>query len=113
MELMPMRDATFERLSNIIADPRKSDGGSEKNRRIPPRPDIHFHLSLAEGWFSLFLLATVVYSTIWSVEVADWVDHLNILTLTTFIGLVVGVLAAKQRRLPRLLVHTVVVAFGL
>jgi transglutaminase superfamily protein/transglutaminase TgpA-like protein/uncharacterized protein DUF4129 len=113
MELMAMQDATIERLSKLIADPLKSDGGSDKNRRIPRRPNIHLHLSLAEGWFSLFLLAIVVYCTIWSVEVADWVDHLNILTLMTLIGLVVGVLAAKQRRLPRLLVHTVAVGFGL
>jgi len=113
MELMAMQNATIERLSKLIADPGKSDGGSDKNRRIPRKPNIHLHLSLAEGWFSLFLLAIVVYSTIWSVEVADWVDHLSILTLTTLIGLVVGVLAAKQRRLPRLLVHTVAVGFGL
>jgi Transglutaminase-like superfamily/TgpA N-terminal domain/Domain of unknown function (DUF4129) len=113
MELMAMQDATIERLSKVIADPRPSDGGSDKNRRIPRRPNIHLHLSLAEGWFSLFLLAIVVYSTIWSVEVAGWVDHLNILTLTTLIGLVAGVLAAKQRRLPRLLVHAVAVGFGL
>lgn len=108
-----MQDATIERLSKLVADPTKSDGGSDKNRRLPRRPNIHFHLSLAEGWFSLFLLAIVVYSTIWSVEVAGWVDHLNILTLTTLFGLLVGVLAAKQRRLPRPLVHAVVVGFGL
>ncbi len=108
-----MRDATIERLSKIIADPRPSDGGSDNKRRIPHRPNIHLHLSLAEGWFSLFLLAIVVYSAIWSVEAAGWVDHLNILTLTTLLGLVVGVVAAKQRRLPRLLVHAVAVGFAL
>jgi hypothetical protein len=113
MELIAMQDATIERLTKLIADPHKSDGGSDKNRRIPPKPNIHLHLSLAEGWFSFFLLAIVVYSTIWSVEVADWVDHLNILTLTTLIGLVTGVLAAKQRRLPRLPVHIVAIGFGL
>lgn len=108
-----MQDATIERLSKLVAEPRKSDGGSDKKGRLPRRPSIHVHLSLAEGWFSLFLLASVVYSTIWSVEVAGWVDHLNILTLTTLFGLVIGVLAAKQRPLPRLLVHPVVVVFGL
>jgi hypothetical protein len=113
MELKAMQDATIERLSKLIADPSNSDGGSDKNRRLPRKPNIHLHLSLAEGWFSLFLLAIVVYSTIWSVEVADWVDHLNILTLTTLIGLATGVLAAKQGRLPRLLVHTVAIGFGL
>jgi hypothetical protein len=113
MELNAMQDATIERLSKLITDPHKSDGGSDKNRRIPRRPNIHLHISMAEGWFSFFLLAIVVYSTIWSVEVADWVDHTNILTLTTLIGLIAGVLAAKQRLLPRLFVHTVAVGFGL
>src|SRR5437667_12579114 len=113
MELKAMRDATIERLSKIIADPRPSDGGSDNKRRIPHRPNLHLHLSLAEGWFSLFLLAAVVYSTIWSVEAANWVVHTDVLSLTTFIGLMIGVLAAKQRRLPRLCVHTLAVGVDL
>ena len=108
-----MKDATIERLSKIIADPVSGDSGSNNDRRIPRRPNFHVHLSLAEGWFSLFLLAVVVYSTIWSVEAANWVDNTNILTLTTLIGLIVGVLAAKQRRLPRLFVHALAIGFGL
>ncbi len=108
-----MQDATIERLTKIIADPVSGDGGSNNNRRIPRRPNLHVHISLAEGWFSLFLLAVVVYSTIWSVEAANWVDHTNVLTLTTLIGLIVGVLAAKQRRLPRLFVHALAIGFGL
>jgi transglutaminase superfamily protein/transglutaminase TgpA-like protein/uncharacterized protein DUF4129 len=113
MELKAMQDATIERLSKLIADPLPNDGGSSKNRRIPRRPSYHLHLSMAEGWFSLFLLTTVVYSTIWCVEAANWVDHLNILSLTTLLGLIAGVLAAKQRRLPRLLVHAIAVVVGL
>ncbi len=108
-----MKDATIERLSKIIADPVSGDGGSNNNRRIPRRPNFHVQLSLAEGWLSLFLLAVVVYSTIWSVEAANWVDHTSVLTLTTFVGLIVGVLAAKQRRIPRLFVHVLAIGFGL
>ncbi len=59
MEVMAMRDAAVERLSKIIADPRPSDGGSDGNRRVPRRPTLHLRLALAEGWFSLFLLAAV------------------------------------------------------
>ncbi|HVB73580.1 MAG TPA: transglutaminaseTgpA domain-containing protein [Ktedonobacteraceae bacterium] len=73
----------------------------------------HVHIRLAEGWFSLFLLVTLVYSTIWSVQVAGWVNNLGILTLTTAIGLLIGLIAAKQRRLPRLLVHPLAIVFGL
>ena len=83
-----MKDATIERLSRIVSDPISGDSGSNDNRRLPRRPNLHIHLSLAEGWFSLFLLAIVVYSTIWSVEAANWVDHTSIITLTTLIGLV-------------------------
>lgn len=108
-----MKDATIERLSRIIVDPISGDGGSNNNRRIPRKPNLHVHISLAEGWFSLFLLAVVVYSTIWSVEAANWVDHTNILTLTTLIGLIVGVLAAKQRRIPPLFIHALAIGFGL
>ena len=108
-----MQDATIERLSKIIADPVSGDGGSNKDRRLPRRPNLHLHLGLAEGWFSLFLLAVVVYSTIWSVEAANWVEHTDVLSLTTLIGLIVGVLAAKQRRLPRLFVHALAIGFGL
>src|SRR6266849_1216233 len=113
MELKAMQDATIERLSKIIADPVSGDSGSNNDRRIPRRPNLHLHLGLAEGWFSLFLLAVVVYSTIWSVEAANWVEHTGVLSLTTLIGLLVGVLAAKQRRLPRLFVHTLAIGFGL
>ncbi len=108
-----MKDATIERLSRIIADPISGDDGSNGNRPIPRRPNLHIRISLAEGWFSLFLLAVVVYSTIWSVEAANWVDHTNILTLTTLVGLIIGVLAAKQRRIPRLFMHVLAIGFGL
>lgn len=73
----------------------------------------HVHIQLAEGWFSLFLLLVIVYSTIWSVQAAGWANNLNILTLTTALGLLIGVIAAKQRRWPRLPVHVLVVVGGL
>ena len=109
-----MHDASIERLSNLISDQRQSPGGSGKNRRLQPRNLFsHIHLRLAEGWFSLFLLVVIVYSTIWSVQAAGWAANLNILTLTTFLGLLIGVISAKQRRWPRLLVHVLVIIGGL
>src|SRR6266571_2228392 len=109
-----MRDAAVERLSNIISDRRPDGrgGGNGKNGQ-PRKPIFRVHISLDEGWFSLFLLATVVYTTIWCVQAADWVDHLSVLTLTTLIGLITGVVAAKQQRLPRLAVHLMVVLLAL
>jgi Transglutaminase-like superfamily/TgpA N-terminal domain len=108
-----MQDTAIEGLSKIIADPHPGGDDSGKNRQVPSRPGFHWHLGLAEGWFSLFLLAAVVFSTIWCVEAAGWVAHLNILSLTTLVGLIGGVVAAKQRRLSRLVVHPVALVVGL
>src|ERR1700687_2709861 len=105
-----MQNASIERLARIIGDPRQS--GSDDKKRLHPLGALT-HFRLAEGWFSLFLLTVGVYSTIWSVQGADWVIHLNILTLTTALGLLIGVIAAKQRRLRGLLVHPLPIIFGL
>lgn len=111
-----MQDAAVDRLSKLItdADVRKGGTGQTGNgKNAGSRKPIHLHLGLEEGWFSLFLLATVVYSTIWCVQAADWVDHLGILTLTTALGLILGVIASKQQRFPRLYVHIAATVFGL
>lgn len=109
-----VQGSAVERLSKIIAEPRSGKGGSGNNKNTNARRTfLNVHIGLEEGWFSLFLLAAVVYSTIWSVQAVNWVDHLNILTVTTLFGLVIGVIAAKQQRFPRLAVHLVVGVFGL
>src|SRR2546423_15140925 len=110
---MAMQNATVERLVKIISEPERGDGSNGNKRFRPRKPTIQIHLGLAEGWFSLFLLATVVYTTIWCVQAADWVDHLSVLTLTTLIGLITGVVAAKQHRLPLLAVNLMVVLLAL
>ncbi len=109
-----MRDAAVERLSKLISEPpgpenKTHQGGQPGSRKTA----LELHLGIEEGWFSLFLLATVVYSTIWSIQAVGWVDHLNILTFTTLIGLIVGVVTAKQRRFPVLLVHVAVLSLSI
>ncbi len=104
-----MHDATVDRFAKIITP----DENSGKNRRVQQTRGILGHLYLAEGWFSFVLLALVVYSTIWCVQAVNWVDHLNLLTPLTALGLICGIVAAKQRRLPRFLVHTVAVVLSL
>jgi hypothetical protein len=103
-----MQDAAVERLAKIIAP----NDDPDKHRRLQAR-SLLAHLRLAEGWFSFFLLALVVYSTIWCVQAVNWVDHLSLLTPVTALGLLSGIVAAKQRRLPRLLVHILAVAFSI
>src|SRR5947209_4128590 len=106
-----MRNAAAERLSKLISETSRDiqDTGKEPFRKALAEVQI----SMAEGWFSLFLLATIVYSTIWSIQAAAWVDHLNTLTFATIVGLLAGVWAAKQRRFSRLLVHGVVAVLAL
>ncbi len=105
-----MRDAAVERLVKIISEKNDDDSGGKGFRSRRP---LEVHIGLAEGWFSLFLVAIVVYSAIWCVQSAGWVEHLNILTLTTALGLIGGVLAAKQQRFSRLLIHCSAIGFGL
>jgi Transglutaminase-like superfamily/Domain of unknown function (DUF4129) len=105
-----MRDAAIERLSKIVSDvPTKEDGSGDRSRK----PLMEMHIGLAEGWFSLILLAIVVYSTIWSVQAVGWVDHLGVLTPTTLLGLIAGVVAAKRHRFPRFLAHGLALLFAL
>lgn len=109
-----MQDTSVERLAKIISEPRQMPGGARQRGPLQPRNLFsHVHIGLAEGWFSLFLLILIVYSGIWSVQAAGWVENLGVLTFTTALGLLLGVVAAKQRRLPRWLVHPLVVVFGL
>lgn len=102
-----MQDAAVERLARIIAP----NDDPDNHRRLHTR-SLLAHLRLAEGWFSFFLLALVVYSTIWCVQAVNWVDHLSLLTPVTALGLLGGIIAAKQRRLPRLVVHLLAVLAG-
>ena len=91
-----MSDGSFERLSQLVSQsPKQSYKRNDKDDRA-------FHLSPAEGWFS-----------VWSIQAAGWVDHLGILTLTTIIGLLFGFLAAKQPFVSRWLAHTIAVVFSL
>ncbi len=108
-----MRDASVERLARLISEPPTDRKQPPQNAGQPHRPVFEISLTLSEGWFSLFLLAAVVYSTIWCIQAVGWVDHLNILTLTTLLGLVIGVITAKQRRLLPLIVHGLVFVFAI
>ena len=104
-----MSDGSFERLSHLISQPPKQTyRGNYRDGK-----SLAWRFSLSEGWFSLFLLVVMVYCSIWSIQAAGWVDHLSILTFTTIIGLLLGVLVAKQHLLPRLLSHTLALVFAL
>ncbi|GHO42989.1 transglutaminase domain-containing protein [Ktedonospora formicarum] len=105
-----MQDAAVDRLLKVIS--RSPNEGRGRKKKDKPEGPIALRLGLEEGWLSLLLVAAVVYSTIWCVQAVGWVEHLNILSLTTLLGLVGGVLSAKQRRFPSVLLHVGIIAFG-
>jgi len=74
-------------------------------RKIALRPE--------EGWSTFFLLALVIYSAVWSIQVVNWVSGLSILTWTTALGLILGLVAAKQQRFSRLLTHSLMMVAGI
>lgn len=59
----------------------------------------------AEGWFALAMLAVALYSVVFSVIVADWVEHSLLLLWSPALGLLVGFVVAKTPRLPQAVLH--------
>lgn len=103
-----MSDTAVERLVRLVSDAKKEDDAGDDGGQSRKALDIR----LAEGWFSLLLVAGVVYSTIWSIQAVYWVDHLSLLTPIAALGIAVGVVTAKQRYLSGLLIHLVTPCIG-
>ncbi len=101
------RAAAVERLANLITNETSEKDNDEKTRFIS------FQFQLEEGWFSVFLVAAVVYTTIWSIQAAAWVEDLSVLSLTTLLGLGYGLFAAKQVHLPRWPLHVGAAILGI
>lgn len=68
--------------------------------------------ALREGWTTYLLVALLVFTATWSVQRADWADGLEILTIITLLGLVVGLALAVQRRVPAVVAHLVALVLG-
>ena len=67
---------------------------------------------LREGWLMVGLLALIIFSVTWSIERADWAEGLRILSPVTLVGLLTGLILAKIRGVPRLLLHAVGMVAG-
>jgi transglutaminase-like putative cysteine protease len=103
-----MHNAAVDRLSKLIAEPSVST-----KRQREQDPDLDGPLGLAEGFFSLFLLVVVVLCSVWVTQAADWIDHLQILTLDALLGIVVGTWCTKQRLFSPRLVYCAAVVLAL
>src|SRR5439155_18903153 len=70
-------------------------------------------LRLREGWLTVGLLALMLFSVTLSIQQAQWVDGLSILTPVTILGLGAGIILAKVRGVPRMLLDLVGLFAGL
>ena len=61
--------------------------------------------SPAEGWFAMVMLAVALYSVVFSVIAANWVNHSFLLLWSPAVGLVMGFVIAKTPRLPQAVLH--------
>ncbi|MFQ5875034.1 MAG: hypothetical protein ACE5JL_14735 [Dehalococcoidia bacterium] len=50
-----------------------------------------------EGWLTFALVLFLLFTVVWSVEAADWVDDLPSVILVAFLGVVAGLAIAKLR----------------
>jgi len=65
-----------------------------------------------EGWLALLLLGIAVYSVVFAIILANWVDFSYILLISTAVGLLLGLCVAKIRRFPQAILHLVAVLLG-
>jgi transglutaminase-like putative cysteine protease len=83
------------------------------SQATPPSRWSKLVLRPEEGWATFIFLGFVLYSAVWSIQVVDWVSGLEILTWTTAGGLILGLVASKQRKFPSLLVHAIMMVVGI
>src|SRR3954454_21771924 len=70
-------------------------------------------LRLREGWLTVGLLALLLFSVTLSIQQAQWVEGLSILTPVTIAALATGIVLAKVRGVPRVLLDLVGLFAGL
>src|SRR5437899_2126250 len=68
---------------------------------------------LQEGWLTVGLLALMLFSVTLSIQQAQWVDGLSILTPITIVGLGSGIILSKVRGVPRSLLDLVGLMLGI
>ena len=71
-----------------------------------------FKLTPGEGWLVLVLLGIAVYSVVFSIIIANWVDFSYILLVSTAMGLLLGLCVAKIQWFPQAILHLAVVLMG-
>ncbi|MGZ3623842.1 MAG: transglutaminase TgpA family protein [Ktedonobacteraceae bacterium] len=89
-------------------DPRRYKASSSRYNS----QEKQFNLVPGEGWLALLLVGIAVYSVVFSIIFANWVDYSNILLVSTAVGLVLGLCVAKIRWFPQSILHLAAVLLG-
>ncbi len=71
-----------------------------------------FKLKLEEGWTSLALLLLMLLMVVWSAVAAEWTKGLTVLPWITIVGVLLGLILAKTRRIPGFIAHLLSLVFG-
>ncbi len=90
------------------SNPRRQSAQSARHRS----PERHFPLTPGEGWLAMLLLTIAVYSVVFSIISASWVNNSYILLISTAIGLLLGLGIAKIQRFPQAILHLAAVLMG-
>src|SRR5689334_8029704 len=103
--------------SNIPYQPAYPHSGRDP-RSYKTRParyqsgERQFTFAPAEGLLSLLLLGIAVYSVVFSIVFANWVNFSNILLFSTAVGLLLGLCVAKVPWFPQAILHLAAVLLG-
>jgi transglutaminase-like putative cysteine protease len=71
-----------------------------------------FKLAPGEGWLAFVLLGIAVYSVVFSIIFANWVDFSYILLFSTAVGMLLGLCVAKIKWFPQAILHLAAVLLG-
>src|SRR5229473_1533979 len=78
---------------------------SQRSQTRPAPYAARLSLAPAEGWLAMLSLAVAVYMVVISIISSGWVSANKNLVISTAVGLLIGLLVAKTRRFPQLLLQ--------
>src|SRR6266699_3486012 len=121
-----MRSNVVESRPPENAEIRGSNRPYQTGYRIPERDPQYYRaqssghkaqenqlrLTPGEGWLALLLLGIAVYSVVFSIIFANWVDFSYSLLFSTAVGLLLGLCIAKIQRFPQAILHLAAVLLG-
>jgi transglutaminase-like putative cysteine protease len=121
-----MRSDVVESRPPEIPEIRGPNIPSQSGYRIPARDpqryraqsssyksqENQFRLAPGEGWLAFVLLGIAVYSVVFSIIFANWVDFSYILLFSTAVGMLLGLCVAKIKWFPQAILHLAAVLLG-